>query len=94
MDFTSRSSKSGLVRNFAKKYSLPVLSSTVSGSRLRFNDAALPVGRLPIIARSLVVASFMAGRTLSTASLNSEKVLGAANSGGFEKGSWSDQNVL
>ena len=93
-DLTSRSSKSGFVKNFAKKYSLPALSSTVSGSRLRFNDAALPVERLPIIARSLVVASLIAGRTLLTASLNSENVLGSANSGGLEKGSWSDQNVL
>ena len=91
---TSRSNKSGLVKNFAKKYSLPAVSSATSGSRFRFSDPAFPVDLLPIIARSLVVASLITGRTLFTASLNSEKVLGRANSGGFEKGSCNDQKVL
>lgn len=92
---TSSSSKSGLVKNFAKKYSLPEVSSTAaSGSRFRFSDAVLPVERLPIIARSLVVASLITGSTLLTASRNSVKVLGDANNGGLENGNWRDQNVL
>jgi hypothetical protein len=65
---TSSSNKSGLVRNLAKKYSLPAVPSAGSGSRFRLSDEALPVDLLPIIARSLVVASRMTGSTLFTAS--------------------------
>jgi hypothetical protein len=83
---TSRSSNSGLVRNFAKKYSLVVVSSAISGSRFLFRDPG-PDRLLPIMARSLAVASLIDGKTLVTASLNSGKVAGLAKRGGFENGS-------
>jgi hypothetical protein len=70
-----------------------VLLSSASGSRFLFRDTEPPT-RLPIIARSFAVASRITGITLLTASLNSSNVLGWAKSGGFENGSWSDQNVL
>ena len=95
---TSSSSKSGLVKNLAKKYSFPAVSASGSLLRLRLElDAALPNDErlVPSIARSFVVASRMTGRTLLTASLNSVKVeRDEANKGGFEKGSWRDQKVL
>ena len=95
---TSSSSKSGLVKNLAKKYSSLAVSDSGSLLRLRLKlDALLPSDErlVPNIARSFVVASRMTGRTLLTASLNSVKVEGdEANKGGFEKGSWRDQKVL
>lgn len=86
-NITSRSRRSGLVRNFAKKYSFELVSS--SGSRFRFNVAAAPaLLRLPIIARSFAVASLMKGIILLTASLNSSKKAGLlAKTVGLEKGS-------
>jgi hypothetical protein len=94
-EHTSRLRSSGLVKNFAKKYSLLLLVSLNSGSRFRFTLPVAPLAPLlPIMARSFVVASLMTGKTLSTASLNSPNVLGKANNGGREKGSWRDQNVV
>lgn len=69
-EVTSNSRRSGLVRYLAKKYSVPVTSEGVSGSRLRFNDVPEAELLLPISARSLTVASLMTGRTLFTVSLN------------------------
>jgi len=84
---TSRSTRSGLVKNLAKKYSVTCVSS-VSGSRFRFSDAApAALVLLPIMARSLAVASLMRGKTLLTASLNCGNVSGLVNIGGFENGS-------
>lgn len=83
---TSRSIRSGLVKNLAKKYSL-VLASSASGSRFRFRVPGPAPALLPIIARSLAVASLMTGKTLLTDSLNSLNVFGAAKRGGFENGS-------
>ena len=85
-NITSRSRRSGLVKNFAKKYSFELVSS--SGSRFRFNVAAAPTPlRLPIIALSFAVASLIKGITLFTASLNSSKVALPAKTVGLEKGS-------
>jgi len=82
---TSRSRRSGLVKNLAKKYSLKLLSS--SGSLFLFNGTPLGPALLPIMALSLAVASLMTGRTLVTDSLNSTNESLLIKIGGFEKGS-------
>ena len=74
---------SGLIQNFAKKYSFELVSS------FRFNVAAAPSTTLlwlPIVAGSFSVASLIKGITLLTASLNSSKVALPANTVGLEKG--------
>ena len=83
---TSRSIKSRLVKNLAKKYSL-IFDSSASGSRFLLRGLGPVPVLLPIMARSLAVASLITGNTLSTASLNSAKASGETKTNGFENGS-------
>ena len=81
-----RSSKSGLVRNLAKKYSLPALSSTASGSRFRFNDVVFPVDRLPMHSTFFGGGLLYSWKNLVDCILEFRKIVGQSEERRFREG--------